>query len=424
MYAAVGSLDERVSGRSWEDLTRDRLFKPLGMTRSNFSVADSQRSDDFALPYDKIRGEVRRIPFYPIESVAPAGAINSNVEEMIRYVRFHLDLGTFEGKTILSPASARRLQSPQSVVPDPAAGHLHSPEFPELGHLSYGLGFFVTTYRGRPVVWHSGSIDGFGALMTMLPGEKAGVIVLTNLDGNRPAPTCVTRRILDELLGLDPVDWFSREKEADRKAERDEAESKAKEAAKSEPASSPSHALADYAGTFEHPAYGPVAVSTTGGGLAIDWRKGTVALDHERFDVFEANPPPEDFNPIPKVRVTFGSGADGTIDRLTMPLEPAVAEIAFARKSPAPAPGYDLIIRNGRVVDGSGNPWFLGDVAVRGDTIVRVAPAGMLKEAPARRSVDASGMVVAPGFIDIQGHSRQGACSTATAAWSARSPRG
>ena len=71
----------------------------------------------------------------------------------------------------------------------------------------------------------------------------------------------------------------------------------------------------------------------------------------------------------------------------------------------APAP-YDLVILGGRVVDGTGNAWFLGDVAVAGDTIARVAPAGRLRDVPARRRVDASGLVVCPGFIDIQGHSR------------------
>jgi N-acyl-D-aspartate/D-glutamate deacylase len=66
---------------------------------------------------------------------------------------------------------------------------------------------------------------------------------------------------------------------------------------------------------------------------------------------------------------------------------------------------FDVLIRGGRVVDGSGNPWFEGDVALQGDRIAAVAPPGRIPDAQARETVDAAGMVVAPGFIDIQSHS-------------------
>lgn len=70
----------------------------------------------------------------------------------------------------------------------------------------------------------------------------------------------------------------------------------------------------------------------------------------------------------------------------------------------APEPQFDLIIRNGNVVDGSGELWFPADVAVKGDTIVKV---GRLEEAElsAKQTIDARGLTVAPGFIDIHSHS-------------------
>jgi N-acyl-D-amino-acid deacylase len=68
---------------------------------------------------------------------------------------------------------------------------------------------------------------------------------------------------------------------------------------------------------------------------------------------------------------------------------------------------YDVVILNGRIVDGTGNPWFLGDIAIRSDRIVRIAPSGQLENTQAKERIDAHELVVAPGFIDIQSHSRE-----------------
>ena len=70
----------------------------------------------------------------------------------------------------------------------------------------------------------------------------------------------------------------------------------------------------------------------------------------------------------------------------------------------AQTPVYDILIRNGRIIDGTGNTWFRADVALRGDTIVAV---GKLVGATARRVIDARGQVVAPGFIDTHSHARR-----------------
>jgi N-acyl-D-aspartate/D-glutamate deacylase len=81
----------------------------------------------------------------------------------------------------------------------------------------------------------------------------------------------------------------------------------------------------------------------------------------------------------------------------------AILAVALAFASAQGAdPAYDVVIRNGRVVDGTGNPWYFGDVAVKGDRIVAV---GRVPEGSAKRTIDATGLVVAPGFIDIHSHS-------------------
>jgi dihydroorotase/N-acyl-D-amino-acid deacylase len=87
--------------------------------------------------------------------------------------------------------------------------------------------------------------------------------------------------------------------------------------------------------------------------------------------------------------------------------------LALAVSAPrAQTPAFDLVIRNGRIVDGTGSPWYRADLAVRGDTIARIAPR---IDAPAARVVDAGGKVVAPGFIDIHTHARRGIFQVPTA---------
>ncbi len=73
--------------------------------------------------------------------------------------------------------------------------------------------------------------------------------------------------------------------------------------------------------------------------------------------------------------------------------------------SPLSEQQYDVVITNGKIVDGTGNAWFFGDVGIRGDRIVSISRRNELSSAPARQHIDATGLVIAPGFIDIQGQS-------------------
>src|SRR6187401_163622 len=80
---------------------------------------------------------------------------------------------------------------------------------------------------------------------------------------------------------------------------------------------------------------------------------------------------------------------------------------AFSQQS------YDVVIRNGRVLDGTGSPWYRADVAIRGDSIARIAKS---IDEPAARVIDAAGAIVSPGFIDTHTHARRGLTETPTAA--------
>jgi N-acyl-D-amino-acid deacylase len=91
-----------------------------------------------------------------------------------------------------------------------------------------------------------------------------------------------------------------------------------------------------------------------------------------------------------------------------IPLENAEAERAQENpRATTTGESFDVLILGGRVIDGTGNAWFRGDVALKDGRIARIAPAGILRVAAANERIEANGLVVCPGFIDIQSHSRE-----------------
>ena len=319
MYLTAGVLVEHLSGQPWEAFVRSHIFEPLGMERSNFSVDVMQQSDDFALPYQEKKRQVERMPFRKIDLVGPAGAINASVEELAAWLRVQVNGGRLGERQVISAGNLSQMHTPQMVINGPR-------KYKELLHSSYGLGWFIQPYRGADMIHHGGNIDGFSALVALLPEQNAGVAVLSNLNGT-PLPAIVTYRICDQLLGLESVDWngrFHPEHEEILAAMDKGQEKTASDRQEGHP---PAHPLANYAGEYEHPGYGVLAIELRGEELKGFLNNIEFDVKPYHYEVFQFDYGLIDLHMLG----TFTTDTQGNVSRLSLPLEPMVKEIVFER---------------------------------------------------------------------------------------------
>jgi CubicO group peptidase (beta-lactamase class C family) len=328
MFMTAGYIAGSLNGKIWEDTIRERILSPLGMTETNFSLKELQQSPDFALPYRKgndVQADVKRMPFdeqCPDRcAIGPAGEINSTARDMSRYLLLHLNSGKMEGKALLSENNALQMQTPQMVLQG-------KPDYKEESETSYGMGFFISQYRGHKLVAHGGNLDGFSAQFAFLPDDGIGVVALTNLDGTG-LPNAIAYNVFDELLGLDQVPWSQRYLQQEIKGRESEQEAKTKGYVQHKMDTHPSHDLKDYPGEYSNPGYGVVSVVPDGSSFKLRINKVTVSVAHLHYDVFQV--PDTPFDPFAKLKVSFFSDANGDISSLTLPLETNVKDIEFTR---------------------------------------------------------------------------------------------
>lgn len=327
MFLTAGYLVEHVTGKSWEDNVRERIFAPLGMTHSNFSVLDSQKTADFALPYKENDDEkIELIPFRDITNIGPAGAINSSVDDMAKWVAFHLGNGKAGDRQVLSATTLADLHTPQMLVGIP-------PERPDISPASYAMGWFTDIYRGHPRVEHGGNIDGFSALVSFLPQDDLGMVILTNKNGTA-VPEWIARYTFDRFLKLESVDWNGdalKKRELGKAANK---EAKAKKESVRKPGTKPAHKLEEYAGDYENPGYGPLKVAAVGDHLEVTYNGITTPLEHWHYEVWSGKEGAKDPT-FENVKFLFQGDVKGNVAAVSSQFEPQVKDIVFTRKPDA-----------------------------------------------------------------------------------------
>lgn len=323
MYMTAGYLVGQIAGSSWEDFVQQEIFTPLEIKTSNFSVVQSQQVEDFAHPYSEKNEEVKEIPFRNIDTVGPAGSINSNVTDMAQWLLLHLSQGNFNEKQIISPNNLNQMHSPQIVTPAPLESN-------DILHPSYGMGWGIVAYRGHNLVHHGGGIDGFSALVTLMPQDNIGVVVLTNLNATL-LPSIVTYYICDRLLNLDPISWNERIHKKAEEVKAASAKGKEKMGSDRKPGTHPSHPLEDYTGEFEHPAYGIISVELKDNKLTTTFNSMGSQLEHYHYDTFESKSEILEIFDFPAELISFFTDKKGNINSLSVPLELTLKDMIFTR---------------------------------------------------------------------------------------------
>ncbi|HWC98222.1 MAG TPA: serine hydrolase, partial [Candidatus Sulfopaludibacter sp.] len=320
LYLVAGQLIPAVTGTTWDDFVRQRIFAPVGMTHSATSTDALLRGTDVAIPHAKVNGKLEPLEHENVDNNAPAGSIVSCVSDLAKWVTVQLNHGKLPGGgRLFSEAQSKMMWTGQTILPihDTVAGL--RPNFYE-----YGLGWFLRDYRGKRVVFHTGVLAGYVSRVLMVPDLNLGVIILTNQE-EEGAHSAIAWSIVDHYLGAPATDWTKAFADLSKKEAAEAAAEVAKAGGKRNTASRPSLPLASYAGRYHDAWYGDIVIGEHAGKLTIAFthsKQLTGDLEHWQYDTFVARW--KDRALGADAFVTFSLQPDGSIAEARMkPVSPA-----------------------------------------------------------------------------------------------------
>ena len=326
MYAAAGNIIELKSGKTWEQFVRERIFTPLDMNMTTYAISDMMQHPDHGVPFREKRDsfELYKIPYYEdTEGVAPAGAIISNIDELSHWLIALMNDGKYNGKQVLPANVLKATLQPAIGLPNTLGESLG---FWELLNPAYGMGRQTAAYRGHLITYHGGDLPGFHSQVSFLPNDKIGVIVLVISDHSAPLYNVVSYNVYERLLGMDQTPWSQRRLQQRLAGKKAGTEARAKAGGDRVPNTKPSHALADYAGDYENPAYGILKIGLKSEALQFGFHAFQFPLSHFHYDRFDT-PDDEQYG---KFSVNFRTNPQGDIDNAVISLDES--EVIFTRK--------------------------------------------------------------------------------------------
>ena len=326
MYAGVGYTIQLQSGKPWGQFVREKILQPLEMNHTVYSISDMLKQPDYGVPFTEKRDsmELYKIPYYEdTDGLAAAGAIISNIEDMSHWLIALMNNGQYNGKQVVPSKVLQATLEPAIALPN-AAGQVRG--WWEVLNQAYGMGRWTASYRGHLIAFHGGDLPGFHSQISFMPNEHIGVIVF--VIGNHIAPLYnpISYNVYERLLGMEPTPWTDRLLDIRLKNKKAGMEARSKAGFGRVMNTRPSHALADYVGEYEHPAYGTLKIDMKNNELQFEFHKIKMPLTHFHYDRFDTADDEEEG----KWSVNFSTNPQGDIDRATMSLDEA--EATFVRR--------------------------------------------------------------------------------------------
>ena len=195
----AGEVAGRAANRSWNALVEDRLFKPLGMTRSG-TVVRGLRDGNRSAAHAWIGGRLQVVEPTILDTTGAASSGTSTAADMARFMLLLLNKGSFDGQRILKPDTVAEMFKRSMVS---RIGFTELPPIDETTGFYYGLGVDSYDYAGRQVVEKAGALAGVRTVMTLVPSANAGIFIAANLNVTT-LPEAVRARFLNDLFGIDP----------------------------------------------------------------------------------------------------------------------------------------------------------------------------------------------------------------------------
>jgi CubicO group peptidase (beta-lactamase class C family) len=330
MYAAVGHAIELVTGEPWTALVRRRLLDPLGMADTFFSEAEVAGRDDFIVRYHEHRDSTELLPVpreQQMRGAAPAGGMVSTQADMARWLAMLMNDGRHGDRQVVPPSVLHETLRPAVSQPNTLA---LTRDFWEILNPTYGMGRHTASYRGHLVTFHGGSISNAYSQVAYLPRERVGVVTFVIGSHCQHLRDTLVWNVFDRVLGLEPIPWDARWQEVMGKNKKAMTEARRRAGTQRVPGTRAAHALADYAGSYEHPLYGPLRIEARDDALWLDFRGPPMKLHHVHYERFDSDDDPW----WGQWSLNFATDALGDVASITMSLDEG--EFNFARKPPRP----------------------------------------------------------------------------------------